>query len=122
MKSPEKKEIGLDDNQEELNTNKKTISHKIDKKKKIGKVLLNIDGINPQNSIPFEEQETIDFILMDFKGPRELSIFKNMKHLSLIQQNINSIKVKKYTKIKKNYKKFIKNFRFFPIAKIVFLY
>lgn len=54
---------------------------------------------NPENAsvsvIPFEEQENIDFILMDFRQPKYLDKFKNMKSLTLIQQNINTLKVNK---------------------------
>ena len=105
MKSPEKPEYGSDDNQDEFNK-KLLFSNRTDKKKKTGKVLIKLEPQTPQPiPIPFEEQETIDFILMDFKNPKELENFKNMKHLTLIQQNISSIKVIKfscYTQIIKN--------------------
>ena len=92
MKSPEKPEYGSDENQNEIN--KKLLSNKTDKKKKTGKLFIDVEPQNQQQiPIPFEEQETIDFILMDFKGPKDLLNFKNMKHLLLIQQNIKSIKV-----------------------------
>jgi hypothetical protein len=93
MKSPEKRDIHSDDYPEE-NNNKKYINNKNEKKKKLIKNLTNSTEIDQQPyQVKFEEQEIIEFILMDFKGPRELSNFKNMKQLYLIQQNINSLKV-----------------------------
>ena len=73
---------------------KSSIYDKKRKKLKIEKV------IEQQNNIiqfiPFEEQELIEFILMDFKNSLELNKFRNMTSLSLIQQNINSLEVNEY--------------------------
>jgi hypothetical protein len=44
--------------------------------------------------IPFEEQEFIEYCLMDFRGVEELQKFKNIKYLTLIQQNIRSFTVR----------------------------
>ena len=48
---------------------------------------------NNNSSIPYEDKELIEFILMDLKDPQEFNKFKNMKSLSLIQQNIKSLNV-----------------------------
>ncbi len=42
----------------------------------------------------FEDQTFIEYTLMDFKNFEELNKFKNMKSLSLINQNITSIEVR----------------------------
>jgi hypothetical protein len=56
-----------------------------DKKKK---------GRRVSTAICFEEQENIEFILLDLKNFDELGKFKNMKSLSLMTQNIKSIEVR----------------------------
>lgn len=43
--------------------------------------------------VNFEDQKSIEFILMDLKSLDEINKFKNMTSLSLIQQNIKSIEV-----------------------------
>ena len=113
MKSPEKQDINSDDYPEE-NNNKKYINNKTEKKKKLIKNINSTEIDQQPNQVKFEEQEIIEFILMDFKGPRELSNFKNMKQLFLIQQNICSLKVRK------KIFKYLKKFRFFLIAKTAF--
>jgi len=40
-----------------------------------------------------ENQEFVEFVLNDFKNPAVLKTFKNMKSLSLVGQNLNSIEV-----------------------------
>ena len=42
----------------------------------------------------FEEEENVEFILMDLKNFDDLNKFQNMKSLTLIQQGIKSIEVK----------------------------
>ena len=51
------------------------------------------DQQNFKENIPLEEQEFIEFVLMDFRQLEELNNFSNMKSLSLIQQNIKNISV-----------------------------
>ena len=83
-----------DNNEEEIKINKgNSVFLKNEKKKKLGKNDIQIETPIIRQTIPFEEQENIGFILMDFKHPEELNKFKNIKSLSLIQQNISSIKV-----------------------------
>lgn len=79
----------------EIKNNNKLIaaSIKVEKKKKNIKADNLQENLLINKSIPFEEQENIEFILMDFRQPEELNKFKNMKSLSLIQQNISSLKV-----------------------------
>lgn len=66
------------------------------KKKKKGIKKDNITESLKNENIPFEEQEVIEFVLMDFRQPDELNKFVNMKSLSLVQQNIKSINVNSY--------------------------
>lgn len=66
---------------------------KLNKKKKNLKHDSALDNISVNKSVLFEEQENIEFILMDFKQPEELNKFRNMKSLTLVQQNISSLKV-----------------------------
>jgi len=79
----------------EIKNNNKLIaaSIKVEKKKKNIKADNLQENLLINKSIPFEEQENIEFILMDFRQTKELNKFKNMKSLSLIQQNISSLKV-----------------------------
>jgi len=64
-----------------------------DKKKK--RVVKRENILDSKNeNLPFEEQESIEFVLMDFRQPEELNKFSNMKSLTLVQQNIKSINVK----------------------------
>ncbi len=65
------------------------------KKKKASKIEVNF-FVNNTKSIPLEEQENIEFILMDFRQPEEINKFKNIKSLSLVQQNITTLKVIKF--------------------------
>lgn len=61
------------------------------KKKKVLKKESLLDS--KTENMPFEEQECIEFVLMDFRQPEELNKFSNMKSLSLVQQNIKSLNV-----------------------------
>jgi len=61
------------------------------KKKKLIKKESLLDS--KTENVPFEEQESIEFVLMDFRQPEELNKFSNMKSLTLVQQNIKSINV-----------------------------
>lgn len=61
------------------------------KKKAVNKKESLLDVKN--ENIPFEEQESIEFILMDFRQLEDLNKFSNMKSLTLVQQNIKSISV-----------------------------
>jgi hypothetical protein len=76
----------LDKNRSQSKFNKGEKIEKKDKKKKNRK--------ENTEEIPFEEQESIEFCLMDFRGVQELQKFKNIKSLTLIQQNIKSFSVK----------------------------
>jgi len=99
----EKKVFSLDDSEDinkqdtKNNMGNKDLS-KIDIKKKPLKNEASSENVLISKPVIFEEQENVEFILMDFKQPEELNKFKNMKSLSLIQQNISSLKViiKKY--------------------------
>lgn len=94
-----KKEVFTLEDSEDVNDldTKKTKANihlvKSDKKKKTNKNEPTSDNIPTNKILPFEEHENIEFILMDFRQPEELNKFKNMKSLSLIQQNISSLKV-----------------------------
>lgn len=63
------------------------------KKKKIVKKESSGEQANKNENIPLEEQEFIEFILMDFRQFDELNKFTKMKSLVLVQQNIKSIEV-----------------------------
>jgi hypothetical protein len=75
----------IDKNRTQSKFNKGEKIEKKDKRKKNRK--------ENTEEIPFEEQEFIEYCLMDFRGVEELHKFKNIKSLSLIQQNIKSFTV-----------------------------
>jgi len=81
--------IKLNNKQENNNYTKEI---EVKKKKKVSKKECSTDHAK-FHQIPFEEQEVIEFVLMDFRQPEELNKFVNMKSLTLVQQNIKSINV-----------------------------
>jgi hypothetical protein len=76
------KNIKADDTEE---ISEDEFPEKIEKKKKTKKEY--------NNPIILEEQENIEFILLDLKNFEDLNKFKKMRFLSLNTQNIKSIEV-----------------------------
>ncbi len=99
----EKINIINQNNKSNIKANKSDVTMK--KKKKIG-LKKEFNETSKNDNIPFEEQEIIEFVLMDFQQLEELNKFTNVKSLSLVQQNIKSINVNKFF-----------NFKFFDLCK-----